>query len=230
MGGVGSGRWPGKVDEASDRKASVNEVPAFHVGELRRAGVLKEGASGWLPPCRGGDADPGFIAFSFRSNQLRLHFDESGPNPQARETIAVLRTPCHFGGSRPWFVCPGRTCGKRVGVLYVKDRRLRCRTCQKLAYPSQRRTELQRLKDRATQLRSKLGGWSGFLVNFPARPKGMHMLSYNTLCMEIAGTEMRILEIQQRKIEQLMSRQFGYRCRSTQSLDEHWAHVLGLVK
>jgi len=30
--------------------------------------------------------------------------------------IPVERTPCHFGGSRPWFRCP--QCDTRVSVLY----------------------------------------------------------------------------------------------------------------
>lgn len=230
MGRVGSGRWPGELDEPFDRKASVNEVPAFDVGDLNRAGVLLEGASGWVTEWRRNGADPGFVAFSFRSDLLHLHFDEGSSAPEAEVTVKVIHTACHFGGSRPWFTCPARTCSRRVGVLYVKEGRLRCRTCQKLAYPSQLRMELQRLKDRARHVRSKLGRCSGFLQNFPRRPKGMYMRSYNTLCMEIAEAEMRSVEMQQRDIEQVMSRLMGYRCGPALSLDEHWAHVLGLVK
>jgi hypothetical protein len=42
------------------------------------------------------------------------------------------------GGKRPWFACP--TCPRRLGVLYhANGLPFRCRTCCKLAYPSQYR-------------------------------------------------------------------------------------------
>ena len=33
--------------------------------------------------------------------------------------IEVNRTQCHFGGSRPWFLCPHPNCGGRYRKLYL---------------------------------------------------------------------------------------------------------------
>lgn len=109
----------------------------------------------------------------------------------------------------------------------LQDGRLQCRTCQDLGYPSQHRPKLQRLHDKARDLRAKLRRWSDFSEEFPPRPKGMHLLTYNTLLMEIVQTEAQIVELQQQKINQSMSRALGYQCSPGVSLAEHWEHVLG---
>jgi hypothetical protein len=60
-------------------------------------------------------------------------------NPQnLRQKIAILRTPCFFGGFRRWFQCPD--CGRRVGVVFIGqlDTSVGCRLCLDLAYESAR--------------------------------------------------------------------------------------------
>ena len=56
------------------------------------------------------------IGYRFR---LELRF---GPDtfPQS---VRVSWTPCHLGGKRPWFHCPG--CRRRIGKLYWGGERLR---------------------------------------------------------------------------------------------------------
>src|SRR5262249_18534912 len=60
--------------------------------------------------------------------------------------IKLTWTPCHLGGSRPWFVCPD--CGRRCGVLYytnfLRDH-LACRRCLRLIYASTREKPFDRL-------------------------------------------------------------------------------------
>ena len=51
--------------------------------------------------------------------------------------LRLAWTPCNYGGSRPWFLCPG--CDRRAAILYVEGGRLLCRPCLGLSYPSQRR-------------------------------------------------------------------------------------------
>lgn len=64
---------------------------------------------------------------------------------RALEYIAPLTsTPCHFGGSRYWFVCPlvvnGRACERRCRILYLAGRAdyFGCRECLRLTYQSRR--------------------------------------------------------------------------------------------
>jgi hypothetical protein len=48
--------------------------------------------------------------------------------------LSVTWTDCHYGGQRPWFLCP--RCSARVGKLYQRPLgiTLACRRCQQLTY------------------------------------------------------------------------------------------------
>lgn len=48
--------------------------------------------------------------------------------------ISLTTTPCYFGKYRFWFICPGKNCGKRVGVLYAGNPYFLCRDCVRLTY------------------------------------------------------------------------------------------------
>jgi hypothetical protein len=50
----------------------------------------------------------------------------------ANTAISLLHTPCHYGGYREWFECPG--CFKRVGILYRDKSHFKCRKCLNLVY------------------------------------------------------------------------------------------------
>ena len=60
--------------------------------------------------------------------------------PILHRSVLLNRTPCHVGGTRYWFLCPERNCGRRVGVLYMHPVTtvLACRECHGLAYSSTR--------------------------------------------------------------------------------------------
>ena len=57
-----------------------------------------------------------------------------------RLPVRVAWTPCHFGGRRPWFLCLGRGCGRRVAKLCLPLRGgasyYLCRHCHDLTYRS----------------------------------------------------------------------------------------------
>ncbi len=90
------------------RKRTTEELPAIDVRSLKRAGVI---------------TDP---------EQERV-----GGGPRNLPWIHLEWTPCAFGGSRPWFLCPGEGCGRRVAILYGPTFPLLCRLCRDLAYASQ---------------------------------------------------------------------------------------------
>ena len=60
------------------------------------------------------------------------------------QTILFDSTPCHFGGSRLWLLCPDCEC--RVRVLYCPTLgyRFLCRHCHNLTYRSCNRSRLER--------------------------------------------------------------------------------------
>lgn len=55
--------------------------------------------------------------------------------------VTITTTPCHYGGTRRWFLCPmkkdGILCKKRVVILYLKGGSFGCRHCHHLTYASQ---------------------------------------------------------------------------------------------
>ena len=132
--------------------------------------------------------DQGRITLTYR---YRCNDDEW---QDVEEPVAIVWTPCHFGGSRPWFICPGVVngvpCGRRVGKLYGPGRYFLCRHCYGLAYQSQREQPHERALRRANSIRMRLGGEPGMLCPFPEKPKGMHWRTYERLRQRARGAEM----------------------------------------
>lgn len=100
--------------------------------------------------------------------------------PQERE-LRITWTSMPQGGERPWFVCPGSGCRRRVALLYLGGRNLLlCRHHLDLAYPSQRESALFRTKRKAEKARPRLG------PNKNPRPKGMHHSTFVRLANKYA--------------------------------------------
>ena len=102
-----------------------------------------------------------------------------------KQRVAVVWTPCRFGGERPWFVCSvtsnGVYCGRRVVKLYGAGRLFACRHCYRLAYASQLESAQQRGLWMSQKIRMRLGGSASMLGEFPEKPKGMHWKTYDRL-------------------------------------------------
>ena len=102
-----------------------------------------------------------------------------------RTCVSLAWTRCHYGGQRPWFICPGvvngRVCGRRVAILYGAEWYFLCRRCYDLTYESQREDLPTRLISKAQKIRRRLGGSAGSVEPFPAKPKGMHWRTYDRL-------------------------------------------------
>jgi hypothetical protein len=101
-------------------------------------------------------------------------------------------TPCNYGGSRAWFICPARDCGRRVAILYG-DGPFACRQCRQLAYDSQQDSGWRRSIRQARAARMKLGGSASLAEPLPAKPKGMHQRTYSRLYIRAAGREQAFL-------------------------------------
>jgi len=111
--------------------------------------------------------------------------------------IQIHRTRCRFGGSRPWFACP--RCKRRAAILYLWGWPS-CRTCARMAYPSQSEDKTGRSWRRSRKIESKLGG------EFPAKkPKWMRRTTYERLWE--AG--MREEELRDEVLVELVARMRG---------------------
>lgn len=108
MGGLGSGnhwRW--------GTRNTVEDMRELRIGKLASNGWLGSGRTcsyAWSQSGRRiGDirvtAAAGHILLNYRSR------GGSGEWQAHSYPVQIDWTPCHFGGARPWFLCPARGCG-----------------------------------------------------------------------------------------------------------------------
>lgn len=176
MGGFGSGR------HGSKRKAE--HLRALDVNRLHRDGCLDDDSysvRAWR--CDDGDIVTIGLLCDGASLTLRYRIQLSGADwKDIEERVPLERMPCRYGGSRPWFRCPGnvngRPCYRRAGKLFLAGRYFLCRHCQRVAYTSQSETPLDRLHRRRDKVRAAMGAQRGFNGYIPPRPKGMWYRSY----------------------------------------------------
>lgn len=179
MGGPGSGNW-----YRFGPKDLVEDCRSLDVNRLHREGLLRPGlyfswawkdGQGNVKASIGVRTLPGAV-------ELAYTVTPRGGDPQdIRYRVPLAYTPCNYGGERPWFVCPGKGCGRRVAKLYLGGAYFLCRHCHDLAYESQREDRLSRLITKEQKIRLRLGGHPGLIYPFPKKPKGMHWKTYSRL-------------------------------------------------
>lgn len=104
-------------------------------------------------------------------------------------SVSLVRTPCHLGGERVWFRCPGRGCGRCVAKLYSVGHYYVCRHCGNLAYGSQNEDVTFRALSRADRLRRKLDPKGYWDDGVPDKPKGMHWRTYERLARAVISAD-----------------------------------------
>jgi hypothetical protein len=195
MGGVGSGNW-----YRFNKKTTTDECHSVDLRYLQRHDLLIPGrwfSLRWSRADRETGSIRGVVEGAERPEQMILlyrHRSGSGREwDDVREPVTLTWTVCNFGGERPWFVCPGAGCGRRVAVLYGPGKYFLCRHCYDLGYESQRENEMHRALRRAQTIRERLGGSANMTKPFPKRPKGMHHETYWRLREEHDEAEMEQL-------------------------------------
>jgi hypothetical protein len=190
----------------------VEACRAIDVNRLLREGCLREGwTGGWLWTCDGETV----ASINLRAEHDRLHLDYrvrigGGEWEDIAETVRIVRTTCRFGGTRPYFICPGVVnsvaCGRRVAKLHGLGRYFLCRQCYRLAHASQSEGEWDRALRRANKIRQQLGGKPGMGAPFPQRPKGMWRRTYERLCRRALASEMQADEAFALHADRLLAR------------------------
>lgn len=99
--------------------------------------------------------------------------------------IYLEYTPCNYGNERAWFICP--QCGKRVGILYMRNGVFCCRSCQNLNYYSQRCSgnNLNVIAHRIYKIQHKLNMTQDPLAYWGPKPKGLHYKTYDKLLIQM---------------------------------------------
>lgn len=137
-----------------------------------RGGDLKAGKAFNWAWTRDGVAT-GNIHVVVEAGAVRLIYsirDHADQWRDASQTVTIATTPCHYGGSRPWFTCP--ICCDRAGVLYLRAGRFACRRCNRIAYQSQSGSERDRICKRYHRLADKLES---------GKPKWQRWATFNKL-------------------------------------------------
>ena len=94
-------------------------------------------------------------------------------------TLQIDYSPCHFGGSRPWFICP--CCGHRMAYLLFYNHKFGCRHCLNTCYSIENKTPIDRQRLREQRLLSQLDcdSYSELtLLDCLRKPKGMHFSTF----------------------------------------------------
>jgi hypothetical protein len=156
---------------------------------LNRIGALQPGAVAYPSwTCRGEPSGNIVTRMDANGGSLILDYATRVPGETEwtpwTEAVALESTPCHYGGERVWFLCPG--CHTRRAVLFSVSGIFRCRRCHGLAYSSTREDAHERSIRRCQALQKRLGG-GGYGVpiwHIPSKPKGMHWTTYERLVRE----------------------------------------------
>lgn len=110
--------------------------------------------------------------------------NRDGTLERRHRVAAIERTPCRFGSTRTWFICPLPGCGRRVTTLYIDDGEVGCRHCQDFRYSSQSERAADRAMRRERRIRKKLRMGPNLTVPITAKPKGMHWRTFLRLRSE----------------------------------------------
>lgn len=184
MGGYGSTRWSGHRT-----RRDTDPLLWLDVRLLARRGALVPGVWSTTAWTCGGKPS-GNITHWVADDHLVLDYKVKGPLDRdwipVREQIPLEHTACNYGGTRPWFRCPG--CDRRRAVLHSVGGHFRCRECHQLVYSSTRDDALERLHRKGEKVTRRLGAPTTWVLNWsiipPDKPLHMHWDTYEALCTE----------------------------------------------
>lgn len=181
MGGLGSGRY-GYYGGSSD---TTEDYRSLDIRRWRRDGLLTTGRSfGWNWTRNDETIASIQVRVQVASVVLVYRYRKNGGDwIDESYTVSIDRTQCNLGGTRPWFICPVRGCGRRVALLYG-GAIFACRRCYRLSYASQRERRHDRSARRADRIRDKLEWEPGILNGEGSKPTGMHWRTFERLRAE----------------------------------------------
>ncbi len=178
MGGIGSGSW-----YRLNKKDTVEDCWSIDVRRWQREGCLEPGQYFSWTWSRDGQEVASISARTLKGAVELSYTWERGDNKNPiRYSVPLAWTPCNFGGSRPWFLCPGvvhgRYCGRRVAKLYLRWGYFLCRHCHDLTYSSRQDSTQMAALHKCQRIRQRLGGSANMTKPFPPKPTGMHWKTY----------------------------------------------------
>lgn len=186
MGGSGSGNW-----YRSDSKTLTEHCMSIDVRRLNRKGCQEPGQKYSWKWQNGSN-----IVIETKPGAIELFYSiprNEQPCKDVHITAPLSWSSCNYGGKRPWFICPSKSCGGRVAKLYLAGKYFLCRHCHDLAYLSQRQAKEFRLQDKAQRICRRLGANNCNDLFGAPKPKGMHWRTYEKLVDEAQEVELESL-------------------------------------
>lgn len=162
MGGFGSGR-PGW-------RPIGEHLLRLDVRQLQHRDCLRSGLTfSWR--WSQGDEPAGTIRITTSAEFIRLVYSvtRDGQREDLDYPVYLDRTPCNYGGTRTWFLCP--RCGRRVAVLFA-GRRFWCRHCHGVAYAVENEDKLSRMLRRSNKLRERVQAQAGMAYPVTFKTQG----------------------------------------------------------
>jgi len=184
MGGSGSGRW-----FRHSTKRIVENSNTIDIRRLHRDGLLEPGNSLSMEWSFRGKPD-GEITINVEHHRMRLVYYTKREDKEweaVDQPVNITWTPCHYGGSRPWFFCP--ECDRRAAVIYGAGKYFLCRHCHTLVYQSQNSNKADRLMATARKIRRRLGADERIREPIVFKPKNMHQKTFDSLRHKVRRME-----------------------------------------
>ncbi|MCE1226866.1 MAG: hypothetical protein LWW87_10330 [Geobacteraceae bacterium] len=186
MGGQGSGSWL-----RYGQKRNLEQQLRIDIRYLKKNRMLEPGS--YTLAWSYGDEETSARASLVVAEQKMVvacnwKDGETGLPQRMDRLIRLSETPCRYGGTRKWFICP--QCGNRMAVLVLLPPSIGCRHCRNLSYASQSESISYRALRRRNKIARRLER-DEYFGEMLTRPKGMHWQTYYRLCGEHDDADMR---------------------------------------
>lgn len=171
-------------------RGSTEGTISLNMPTLRKMGALQPGTWARHTFTARGERVGGIDTFMQSDDTIKLIYAklEDGKRPRPIEQLVFIdTTPCHYGGERPWFLCPD--CNRRCSSIFAVRGRFACRKCQYLAYGSTQASPVDRARMKWRKLRDRLNPDDGDLSrdgwHIPYKPDGMHWETYASIVQQM---------------------------------------------
>jgi hypothetical protein len=173
---------------------TIDDCLALDANRLAKMGVFNEGRHSSVKWESGANIGLLYRDGKVCSGKLELLYNLEGePNNQK---VRISKAPCHFGGVRFYFHCPG--CGERRYKLHLAGSGFYCRECYRMPYYTQECGHIDGLMRKVHKLEAKL-------ENKPMRTK-TRMRVIEQLC----AAEDRVNAAFINRFGQVAAKQFGF--------------------
>jgi len=165
MGGYGSGK-----KNTDQLRPVVEDSPILNILDFKKEGLLDPGMELTLTYTING-RELASVSIFVKKESLALVYDFN--QIRRKQEVALAQTPCHYGGSRAWLLCP--KCQAKRNSLYLGPEGFwACRECLGLAYKIQRLNPHERHQNRAEKIKkNKLKIIPGSRTMASEKPFGM---------------------------------------------------------